>query len=549
MAFGMEEVRGPTVDKEKEKEIARTDPTEIEALIERFKQSSHNLKKEDTELIEKLLRTIASLVRLLQRKNLSIRRLKRLLFGPQTEKLKTAEQNDQGEEKAGDPERSPEDAQQQRKKGGHGRNKASAYSGAKIVKCRNNELKAGDECPEEGCLGRLYDLNDPVLLVQFVGQPPLTATNYEREVLRCAKCQERYTAPLPEGVTDERYTASADATIAIMKYASGQPWYRQARLQKMSGVPLSESVQWERCEVMADAGLPVYLQLEKLGGNGELIYLDDTPVTILDWEKVKKRLGEKDRKGTQTSVIIVEVGGRKIALYQSGRKHAGENLDALLAKRSTDLDPPIQMSDALAVNGSGDQLTIQAKCLVHARRKFYNLREIFPVPVKFVLEAIGKVYKYEGQTKGMTREERLKYHQEWSGPVLSELKEWMEKQLANHEVEPNSGLGEAIRYSLKHWSGLTQFLSTPGAPLDNNPAERGVKQFVLFRKNSLFFKNDHGAAVGNILTSLIETCRLNQVNPWDYLTYLRKNAAEVRKNPESCLPWNYANSQAEARAA
>jgi transposase len=539
----------PKVDKEKEKEIARTDPTEIEALIERFKQSTHDLKKEDTELIEKLLRTFASLVRLLQRKNLSIRRLKRLLFGPQTEKLKEGKQNNQGEEKAGDPERLPEDEQQQRKKGGHGRNKVSAYSGAKLVKCRNNELKAGDECPQEGCLGHLYDLHDPVILLQFRGQPPITATNYEREVLRCAKCQERYTAPLPEGVTDERYTPSADATIAIMKYASGQPWYRQARLQKMSGVPLPESVQWERCEVMADAGLPVYLQLEKLGGNGELLYLDDTPVTILDWEKMKKRLPEKERKGTQTSVIIVEGGGRKIALYLSGRKHAGENLQGLLAQRSAELGPPIQVSDALAVNGSGDQPTIWAKCLVHARRKFFDLREIFPVPVKFVLDAIGKVYEYEGQTEGMTGEERLKHHQEQRGPVMEQLKEWMEKQLADHEVEPNSGLGEAIRYSLKHWSGLTQFLSIPGAPLDNNPAERGVKQFILFRKNSLFFKNERGAAVGNILTSLIETCRLNGVNPWDYLTYLRKNAAEVRKNPELCLPWNYANSQAEARAA
>jgi transposase len=471
-----------------------------------------------------------------------------MVFGPQTEKWEAAEQNNQGE-KAGDPERMPEDAQQQKRKGGHGRNKASAYSGAKKVECRNGELKAGDGCPQEGCLGRLYDLNDPVILVQFRGQPPITATNYEREVLRCAKCQERYTAPLPEGVTNERYTPSADATIAIMKFASGQPWYRQARLQKMSGVPLPESVQWERCEVITNASLPVYLQLEKLGGNGELFYLDGTPVTILDWEKVKKRLPENDRKGTQTSVIIVEVGGHKIALYLCGRKHAGENLEALLAKRCADLGLPIQMSDALAVNGSGTQPTIQAKCLVHARRKFYNLREIFPVPVKFVLDAIGKVYEYEAQTKGMTREDRLKHHQERSGPVLSELKEWMEKQLANHEVEPNSGLGEAIRYSLKHWSSLTQFLSTAGAPLDNNTAERGVKQFVLFRKNSLFYKNEHGAAVGSILTSLIETCRLNGVNPWDYLIYLRKTTAEVRKNPEIYLPWNYANSQAEPRVA
>ncbi len=167
----------------KEKEIVQTNPTEIEALIERFKQSAHNLKKEDAELIEKLLRTLASLVRLLERKNLSIKRLRSMLFGPRTEKRKEADRNNQGEEKAGDPETSPPAVQKQERRPGHGRNKAGAYSGAEIVKCSNGELKAGDRCPEEGCRGRLYDLNDPVVLVQFVGQVPITATTYEREVV------------------------------------------------------------------------------------------------------------------------------------------------------------------------------------------------------------------------------------------------------------------------------------------------------------------------------------------------------------------------------
>jgi transposase len=537
------------VDKEKEKEITRTDPTEIEALIERFKQSTHNLKKEDTELIEKLLRTFASLVRLLQRKNLSIKRLKRLLFGPQTEKRKEAKENNQEEEKAGDPESLPAEARQ-RRKGGHGRNKASAYNGAKIVKCSNEELKAGDKCPQEGCPGRLYDLNDPLILVQFTGQVPITATIYEREVLRCALCQERYPASLPEGITNEKYTPSADATNALMKYAGGQPWYRQARLQESYGIPLPESVQWERCEAMADAGQPVYRILKGLSGDGEIFWSDDTGVKILDWEQENKELKKKERKGSYTSVIVVETfAGHKIALYFSGRKQAGENLGELLAGRKAGLPLAIQMSDALAGNRSGNQATIWAKCLAHARRKFYELQEIFPEECQLVLDLIGQVYQFEEQTKGMTGKERLAYHQQHSGPVMEQLKQWLEHQVKDNQVEPNSALGEAIRYTRKHWEGLTKFLSVPKAPLDNGAAERGVKRFVLFRKNSLFYKNGKGAEVGNVLLSLIETCRLNGVNPWNYLVHLRGNMEAVRKDPERHLPWNYASSSIEVHAA
>lgn len=114
----------------------------------------------------------------------------------------------------------------------------------------------------------------------------------------------------------------------------------------------------------------------------------------------------------------------------------------------------------------------------------------------------------------MSAEGRLKQHQTKSSLVLSELREWIEQQLNERKVEPNSGLGQALRYVLKHWAGLTRFLSVAGAPLDNNIAERALKRAVLLRKNALFYKNEHGAAVGAILLSLIETCRLNQVSAW-----------------------------------
>ena len=88
------------------------------------------------------------------------------------------------------------------------------------------------------------------------------------------------------------------------------------------GIPLSESVLWERCEAVADVGLPVFLLLERLSSEGEVFFADDTTVTILEWEEEKKYLGANERKGTYTSGMVVEIGERNISLYASGHKHS-----------------------------------------------------------------------------------------------------------------------------------------------------------------------------------------------------------------------------------
>lgn len=246
---------------------------------------------------------------------------------------------------------------------------------------------------------------------------------------------------------------------------------------------------------------------------------------------------------------MIEAGGHRIALYANGRQHAGENLADLLKGRSGTLDKPIQMSDALAANWSGGQETIQAKCLAHARRKFIEIEPMFPPECAVVLEAISVVYRVEAETKGMDAEQRLKHHQTKSAPVMSELKEWIGKQFAERQVEPNSGLGQALRYVLNHWEGLTRFLSVADCPLDNNAAERALKRAVLLRKNALFYKNEHGAWVGAILMSLIETCRLNGVRAWAYLLWLMRHRAEARANPSRSLPWNYVRGESEEESA
>ena len=110
------------------------------------------------------------------------------------------------------------------------------------------------------------------------------------------------------------------------------------------------------------------------------------------------------------------------------------------------------------------------------------------------------------------------------------------------------GAGEAITYCLKHWEPLTLFLRQAGTPLDSNIVERALKKCILHRKNSLFYKTENGAEVGDLYMSLIHTCELNNANPFDYLTELQKHAAELEKNPTAWMPWNYGEALGRAPA-
>jgi hypothetical protein len=160
---------------------------------------------------------------------------------------------------------------------------------------------------------------------------------------------------------------------------------------------------------VADAALPVLLHLRRIAADGEVVYSDDTRVNILSCLKENEELEEEERRATQTSGIVVKVGGHWIALYANGRRHAGENLDELLKKRSAGLETPIQMADALAANWSGEEETIEAKCMAHARRKFIDIERAFPSECGRVLDAIAKVYQVDAEAKGMSAQERLEW--------------------------------------------------------------------------------------------------------------------------------------------
>lgn len=215
----------------------------------------------------------------------------------------------------------------------------------------------------------------------------------------------------------------------------------------------------------------------------------------------------------------------------------------MLKRRARELPPPIQMCDALSRNTpklTGIQVLL-ANCLAHGRRQIVDVVESFPEECRYVLEALRGVYHNDAlaREQGLSPEDRLHFHQKHSGPLMKELHEWMEAQFAEHKTEPNSGLGKAISYLLKHWAKLTLFLREPGVPLDNNIVERALKKAILNRRNALFYKTLNGARVGDLFMSLIHTCELNGANPFAYLTELLRHSAAVSAHPVDWTPWNY----------
>ena len=185
--------------------------------------------------------------------------------------------------------------------------------------------------------------------------------------------------------------------------------------------------------------------------------------------------------------------------------------------------------------------TILANCLAHGRRQFVEVADRFPEECRHVLEALAAIYHNDAlaRQRDLSPEERLLFHQVQSGPIMEELQVWLVRQFEDRLVEPNSALGGAIAYLLRHWEKLTLFLRVPGAPLDNNVCERALKKVILHRKNALFYKTRRGAHVGDVFMSLIYTCDLCEANPFDYLTELERHAGEASSNPQKWMPWNY----------
>jgi transposase len=255
--------------------------------------------------------------------------------------------------------------------------------------------------------------NEPAQLVRVTGQAPLQATVYELERLRCGSCGTVFTAPAPEDVGPDKYDELAGAMIAELKYGTGMPFYRVEHLEQRLGVPLPAATQWEIAEEVADLLKPAGDELIRQAAQGDVVHGDDTGMRVLKLT----RPPEDERTGVFTTGVASVAGDRQIAVYFTGRKHAGENVADVLKQRASELPLPVLMCDASASNTSqldeGVEMLL-ARCLAHGRRKIVSVAASFPDQCIHVLTELGKVYKADAAAKErkLTPGERLQLHQE-----------------------------------------------------------------------------------------------------------------------------------------
>jgi hypothetical protein len=416
---------------------------------------------------------------------ITVSNLKRLIFGKgdkvtklQDKSPKTEQNNTAPEEPV--PSASNDESHEPKEPKGHGRLPHTAYINATEHTIALESLSAGQSCPHH-CGGKLYSINLGIL-INIKGQNLASVDKYWIEKLRCALCNEVFSADIPTHVHQEKYHPSFKAILALQKYYMAMPFHRQGYFQSLIGFPIPASTQWQLMEELAGCALLVFPALEILAANGSLIHNDDTVFRIVD---------------------------------------TSHNIPATYD-------------------------TIVCNCLSHGFRKFDELQAFYPEHCLPIMKWLSIPFKRDEESKqlGHDEEQRLVYHQKHSLPAMLEAKVYMEHLLSSKQVEPNESLGKAIKYMLKHWEKLTRFLQIPGAPIHNNDMERGLKIPIRARNTWLFYKTEYGAMAGDELTSIIYACELSGINPFDYLIALQVYKDQIVKEPKAWLPWNYENTLA-----
>jgi len=282
-------------------EAIRLSEAEREAFLLRVRSA---VRPDDYRQIEGMTTTLAAALSVLEQDPAALRKLQHLLFGPKSEHT----------DRVCPPVTPPASPAPKPRLKGHGRLKARDYTGARWVRVAHPVLKPGQRCPdcERGALRAQKRL---AAILRIEGSPPIAATAFALERLRCDACGKVFTAPAPAEAGQEKYAPSVAPTIALLRYGTGMPHYRLARLQQSLGVPLPESTQWELLSPLADAAQPIFAALVALAANAPLLHHDDTTMRILDLRRAGGAAAEIDpkRKGTFTSNLLAELAQHSVA--------------------------------------------------------------------------------------------------------------------------------------------------------------------------------------------------------------------------------------------
>ena len=398
-------------------------------------------------------------------------------------------------------------------------------------------------CPN--CGGAMRRLSEDVTEVLEYVPASFKVIRHVRPKLSCRVCETIVQAPMPSlPIERGRPGPGLLAHVLVAKYADHLPLYRQSGIYAREGVDLERSTlaDWVgRSAALLD---PLVAALRREIMTSDVIHGDDTPVPVL-----APGLGK-----TKT--------GRLWAYVRDGRPHGGKHPPAAAYFYSADRKgehPQRHLKDFKGIlhadgyagfNAVYDGgLVTEAACWAHVRRKFFDVHAANGSPIaKEALDRIGALYGVEDTIRGKPPEERRRYREDHAAPRLGDLKAWLEANLT--KLSAKTDLAAAMRYGLGRWTALTRYLHDGRIEIDNNAAERAIRGIALGRKNWLFAGSDNGGERAAAIYSLIETAKLNGLDPE---AYLRSILARIADHPinrvAKLLPWNCPASPSQARAA
>lgn len=357
----------------------------------------------------------------------------------------------------------------------------------------------------------------------------------------CRACTDGVTqAPAPARLIPGGLPTEATvAHVLVSKYADHLPLYRQAQIYSRQGVDLDRSTLADWVGRAAFELRPIFDGLVADLKQSTKLFMDETRAPVLDPGARKTKTGyfwalardDRPWKGAALPGVAFT--------YAPGR--GGQHAEHILQGFSgiLQVDGYAGYNRLIAPDRIGPEIRL-AYCWAHARRKLFEITRAGPAPIaEEGLRRIADLYKVETDIRGSDPEPRLAARQLRSAPVITDIEAW----LNNHRsrVAAKSPLGEALNYIAKYWAGLCLFLDDGRVELDNNSVERTIRPIALNRKNALFAGHDAGAQNWAIIASLIETCKLNGIEPHAYLANtLRAIAAGHRQSQiDDLLPWNH----------
>lgn len=339
-------------------------------------------------------------------------------------------------------------------------------------------------------------------------------------------------------------TEATVAHVLVSKYADHLPLYRQAQIYARQGVNLDRSTLADWVGKAAFLLRPIHERLfERLKASGKL-FADETTAPVLDPGRGRTKTGQlfayarDDRSWGGIDPPGVAY------LYAPDRK-AEQPLRHL-----RDFVGILQVDGYAGYKALAERNAVSlAFCWAHVRRRFYELAQSGPAPIATeALQRIAELYRIENEIRGRPPEERHAARQQRSQPIVDALQPWLREKLAL--VSQKSKLAEAIRYALARWAGLAHFLDDGRVEIDSNVVERSIRPIALNRKNALFAGSDGGGEHWATIASLIETCKLNGVDPYAYLADVitRIVTGHPQNKLDDLLPWAYAPAPLKAVA-